>query len=242
MEKNRKYSDVTLQTWIEAGCQHEAQSWAVAANDAVALKKLKNVTLDHNNLQKLAVLLNYQEMLRKVIANPLVDAYIGKDFADFKIICQDESFPCHKFFLAARSKVFKAMLQNGLKEAQENQVVLKNCEDKVLADHFIRFFYSGEIGEEVLDSIPNLVMLLHLSDFYQVEDLMSLVEEAMVSKLSRHTVKEFLIAGDMYNGTKIKAEAIKFIVKNKGVWKENREEWKQCISRDLLFELVDVLL
>jgi len=66
-------------------------------------------------------------------------------------------------FLAARSKVFKAMLLNGLKEAKENQVVLTNCEDQVLADHFIRFFYSGEIGEEVLDSIPKLVMLLQLS-------------------------------------------------------------------------------
>ena len=33
MEKNRKYSDVTLQTWIEAGCQQEAQYWAVAGND-----------------------------------------------------------------------------------------------------------------------------------------------------------------------------------------------------------------
>ena len=104
------------------------------------------------------------------------------------------------------------------------------------------FFYSGEIGEEVLDSIPNLVMLLHLSDFYQVEDLMSLVEEAMVSKLSKDTVKEFLIAGDMYNGTMIKAEAIKFLKKNKGLWRENKEEWKQCISRELLYELLEVLL
>ena len=32
-EENRKYSEVTLQTWIEAGCQQEAQYWAVAAND-----------------------------------------------------------------------------------------------------------------------------------------------------------------------------------------------------------------
>jgi len=46
----------------------------------------------------------------------------------------------------------------------------------------------------------------------------------------------------MYNGTKIKAEAIKFLMKNKGVWKDNKEEWKQCISRELLCELVEVLL
>ena len=32
-EENRKYREVTLQTWIEADCQQEAQYWAVAAND-----------------------------------------------------------------------------------------------------------------------------------------------------------------------------------------------------------------
>ena len=32
-EENRKYKEVTLQTWIEADCQEEAQYWAVAAND-----------------------------------------------------------------------------------------------------------------------------------------------------------------------------------------------------------------
>ena len=32
-ERNRKYREVTLQTWIEAGCPQEAQYWAVAANN-----------------------------------------------------------------------------------------------------------------------------------------------------------------------------------------------------------------
>ena len=37
-EENRKYSKITLQTWIEAGCQQDAQYWAVAANDVSALR------------------------------------------------------------------------------------------------------------------------------------------------------------------------------------------------------------
>ena len=35
-EKNRRYTEVTLHTWIKEGCQQEAQYWAVAANDVNA--------------------------------------------------------------------------------------------------------------------------------------------------------------------------------------------------------------
>ena len=41
------FNKVTLETWIESGCQQGAQFWAVAANDLYALKQLEmeNVTL-----------------------------------------------------------------------------------------------------------------------------------------------------------------------------------------------------
>ena len=65
-EENIKYSEVTLQTWIEAGwvCQQEAQYWAVAANNINALKDLvdvENVKLDRPKLSKLAKLFDHRE-------------------------------------------------------------------------------------------------------------------------------------------------------------------------------------
>ena len=44
-DENRKYDDVTLQTWLDAGCmqlgcQQDASMWAVAAKDLKALKQL----------------------------------------------------------------------------------------------------------------------------------------------------------------------------------------------------------
>ena len=64
-EENRRYREVTLHTWIEAGCQQEAQFWAVAANNVEALKmlsRMENVTLDRKKLRSLAKLLNQRNV------------------------------------------------------------------------------------------------------------------------------------------------------------------------------------
>ena len=59
------YTEVTLQTWLEAGCQQEAQYWAIAANDIPALKRLarlKSVKLDKGRLRRFAGLFQRHEI------------------------------------------------------------------------------------------------------------------------------------------------------------------------------------
>jgi len=49
------------------------------------------------------------------------------DHADMELICEDESFPCHKFVMAARSDVFRAMFSHDMKESIESKVeVIQN--------------------------------------------------------------------------------------------------------------------
>ena len=100
------------------------------------------------------------------------------------------SFPCHKVILAAHSDVFQSIIDSKERDSQELKVEIPECADVEVAEHFIKFFYTGIIENDFLDS--NLVMLLYLSDFFNVEDLHETVEEKMISKLSRQTVKEFL--------------------------------------------------
>ena len=40
------------------------------------------------------------------------DLCFNDDLSDCKIICEEQSFPCHKFILSLRSDVFKTMFQN----------------------------------------------------------------------------------------------------------------------------------
>ena len=55
---------VSLETWLEAGRLHDAQFWAVAANDLEALKNLaamnRDVKLDKPKLRKLAEVFDHR--------------------------------------------------------------------------------------------------------------------------------------------------------------------------------------
>jgi len=65
LEQVNTYTEVTIETWIEAGCQQDAQFWAVAANDINALKHLVDVEcvkLDRPKLSNLAKLFDHRAM------------------------------------------------------------------------------------------------------------------------------------------------------------------------------------
>ena len=115
-----------------------------------------------------------------------------------------------------------------------------NCPNKIVAESFIKFFYIGVIDKDLLHC--HAVSFLHLSDYYAVNRLKTIVEEAMIDWLGEENVKEFLIAADMYHGERIKVAAIEFLRENKGIWGENVEEWKPFVSRELLCELVIKLI
>ena len=62
-DENKKFDDVSLQTWLDAGCQQDAPMWAVAAKNMKALKLLENmleINFDKPILIKLAALFGHQ--------------------------------------------------------------------------------------------------------------------------------------------------------------------------------------
>ena len=57
----RSFTEVSLQTWLEAGERKAAQYWAVAANDVAALERLEEeVRLDKVKLRRLARVFNHR--------------------------------------------------------------------------------------------------------------------------------------------------------------------------------------
>jgi len=236
------YRMITLATWLEAGYLEDAQYWAVAANDVkslITLKEEKNVTLNREKLLFLVKIFDRREIQLYLEGNPFLKIYYDQTFADFEIDCQGVKFPCHKSIIGGRSEVFKATIESKARLNLENTTDLQNCQDVSVAELFIKFFYMCDIERNLTDC--HLVLLLHLSDFYQVDDLKKKVEEEMISRLGRGTVKEFLIASDMYKGDRVKKAALMFLTENRGVWRENQEDWMPAISRALLCELVTKL-
>jgi len=242
-EENRKFEDVTLQTWLDAGCQQDAALWAVAANNLNALRELANmkeVFFNKPMLLDLANLFGHLEIKCYLEDNEYLKIYFNQVFCDFKISFKERIFPCHKIFIANQSNPFQALVEDKLRQNLPMKTELLNCPNEIIAESFIKFFYIGAVDKDLLDN--NVVTFLHLSDYYQVNRLKTIVEDAMIVQLSVENVKEFLIAADMYHGERIKAAAIEFLRENKGIWGEKIEEWKPFISRELLCELVIKLI
>jgi len=241
-DQNKKYTDISLQTWLDEGLEEDAVAWAVAANDIKSLRFLADNIKDEDKkaLIQIAEVFGYHEIKCFLKGNTGLKIYLEQIFPDFEIVWQDKTFPCHKSFLAGNSDMFKVMIENKIRQSLEMKTELLNCPDEVVAESFLKFFYMEKIDKNILAF--HGVSFLHLSDYYQVRKLKNFVEDEMQKILSKENVKEFFIAGDMYNGNKLKNAAIEFLSENRGVWKENVEEWQPYISHDLLCELVTKLL
>jgi len=242
-EEHRRFGHVTLQTWLDAGCQQDAPMWAVAAKDLNALKQLTNmeeITIDKPVLLDLAALFGHHEIKCYLEENQNLKIYSNQMFSDFEITFKERTFPCHKSFLSSLSGPIQALIEEKTRKNLPMKTELENCPDATVAESFVKFFYIGGIDKDLLDG--HLVTFLHLSDFYRIKGLHIIVEDTMISQLSKDNVKEFFIAADKYQGERVKAAAIEFMRMNRGVWREDIEEWKPFISRELLCELVISLI
>merc|ERR1712096_46349 len=161
-----------------------------------------------------------------------------KSFTDFCVICNGKSFPCHKVFLVARSSVFKRMIEGNMKEAQEGTVEFENCSETI-AEHFVKFFYTGLVEEEVLKE--NAASFLDLGEKYDLVGLKALAEHAMIANLDKDNMVSFFLAGDLFKGEKIRAAAKTFLRQNRRSLVET-EGWKDSLKDcgDLVLELFEI--
>ena len=108
-------------------------------------------------------------------------------FSDFKVICNEKVFPCHKVFLAAGSSVFKNILEADMKEAKDGSVEILN-HIEIVVESFVKFFYTKHVEEEVLRN--HAIHFFDLGEQYQMEGLKIMAEVAMIAKLSTENMLE----------------------------------------------------
>jgi len=169
----------------------------------------------------------------------LLKLFETKDFTDFSVLCNGKSIPCHKAFLATRSSVFKTMLESNMKEAKEAILELKNCTE-IVAECFVKYFYTGHVEEASLKE--NVVSFLDLGEKYDLPGLKAIAEQAMIAMLDKENMLSFFLAGDLYQGEKIREAAKTFLRQNrKSLVKD--EGWEEALKgrADLLIELMKTL-
>ncbi len=135
-----------------------------------------------------------------------------RKYTDFKLVCGDRQFSCHKVVLAARSPVFDAMLSNeNHLEVQKGKVNITDMDHDKL-EVFLKYLYTGNFSDHMKQHAKELLVA---ADKYQVEGLKLAAEEALADNIiSENAIDMLLFANDMPNANVLKKKAMKVIIAN----------------------------
>jgi hypothetical protein len=170
-----------------------------------------------------------------------------KTMTDFKILCKDQSFECHKLILCARSPYFKGMFGSDMKENQEGQMEIRDMEPETVKT-MIKFIYSGKVENLRFqgDQRPfgtQAIELLQAGDRFDLSGLKHLCEQFLISHLTINNVLDMLILADTHNALRLKKAAKRMVIE-KGPDIVERTQWKEkLISNPAVFcELFDAAM
>jgi hypothetical protein len=157
-------------------------------------------------------------------------------FCDVKIVCGNETFPCHKYILASRSDVFAAMFDmTSSTENQKGFVQVDDFDAKTMKT-LLSFIYGNKIDRKDGD-----IDLLLAADKYNIPGLVECCEDSILSKLSLDNALETLVSSRLISSKKI-FNAAKEVIQEKGAADiEANEIWNKLKVDDpkLAIELLE---
>jgi hypothetical protein len=151
--------------------------------------------------------------------------------SDFKLICEEQVFPCHKLFLKARSSVFRDAFASSLNSNEFRIESFKPDSVKKM----LKFIYSNSIEDNVDAD------LLKLADFFNIQALTKLCEQRLSEIISKDNIFDLLTLAESVSQAEIlKVNVMDFIVKNYNELKE-KSKWN-TLDKRLLNEILDKAL
>jgi speckle-type POZ protein len=124
----------------------------------------------------------------------------------------------HKFILAARSPVLRAMLSSGMQEANADEMEITGyAVDAVSA--FVRFLYCDVCAEEALKE--HAWELIAMADKYDVAALRFVCETYLAEHLLPGNAVTTLQRADLHNAPVLKRKALEYIAQHKTALSEN---------------------
>jgi len=163
----------------------------------------------------------------------------NKDSSDVTIRCEGEEYHCHQFILAARSPVFKVMLQTNMKEKECGSIDIEDF-SKDVVEKMLLFIYTGiipKIDKQVND-------LLNIAEKYQLRQMKVSIGDNLIPILNIENCIAYLALGNLYDVSALKEAAIKLIKCNiKTVMK--KENWKkelEILPSSLVCEIMEAIL
>ncbi|KAJ8669898.1 hypothetical protein QAD02_001157, partial [Eretmocerus hayati] len=135
-------------------------------------------------------------------------------FSDFTLNVKNEKFHVHKNILSAKSPVFSAMFEHGMRENNENGIDIPDIEPVVMKD-LLTFIYTGKI-----ESIDKLNANLFLAaNKYDITKLKDACEIALIHNLNMDNLADVLGVVDLFVPNKLLNKVIEFMKMNSEILK-----------------------
>uniref|UniRef100_A0A5S6QEG8 BTB domain-containing protein n=1 Tax=Trichuris muris TaxID=70415 RepID=A0A5S6QEG8_TRIMR len=146
---------------------------------------------------------------KNIFVNDMDALYEKGTYTDFSICVGGTIIRTHRCILAARSKVFAAMLVHGTEESRKRTLEISDFEPDVIQEliHFIYTGYSNRIDELGAD-------LLTAADKYNLEDLKLHCEKALVRAINTQNACALLALADSHMASSLYRACVEYIRQN----------------------------
>ena len=145
------------------------------------------------------------------VADDYVKIFAEDQFSDVLVECDGQAFKCHQVILSARSPVFMAMFQAGMKESKTKSVTIRDYNPEVVKE-MLHFIYTGSLTDEISEEMAK--DLLRAANQYHLDLLKGVCEEKLCSTLALGNSLEYLVLGDLHHASNLKAKALILVVTN----------------------------
>ena len=104
---------------------------------------------------------------KNILLDDIGDTFLSEEFCDFTLISEEQSFPAHKYLLAARSNYFKKIISS----KDELDVPVSNVSMKAI----LKYIYQADLllSDYDLDTILELIKLAKLFELYPLVTALS---------------------------------------------------------------------
>jgi len=135
---------------------------------------------------------------------------LSDDMADLTIIVGDSRLAAHGLILAARSSVFRAMLQHPMQESQTREIRVEGVEETTMRA-MLRYIYSGTLDDCMFEEYHSCLSLVQAAHQYDLPELV----EASMDELTQHmhvgSVSDLLLLADDLSCHSVKQRCLTFI-------------------------------
>lgn len=129
-----------------------------------------------------------------------------QNFSDFSIIVRDKIFFTHKFMLASKSDVFKAMFSHKMLESEEGIIKIDDFSAEAVKE-FLQYIYTNKAKNLSILSVE----LYKLAHKYQVEGLKDICLEDIIFNVNCQNAVEIFDLVSLYDLSVLKEKLISFM-------------------------------